>query len=290
MATVLRWTGREARLLREAMRLSVRGFAVNLGYNDAAVSNWERRGTNARLRTQTQCDLDAALKLADDDARERFSAAVASAARADAVGVPLSLVGVPAGVLELAMLGEMNPAGARGEAAGQANDLLNSLPGDDEGPGWDRATVLRALLGVSALPLMPPALLTSGHDTCEAEAAGGDPRAYAKITSCYQRLYWASSGVPLLQAAYSHTRLGVDLLRQSAGRVRVMMACGLAESALLTARLALFDLGQAALAGSCLRVALAAAQVADDDALTAAVLGHLAFAYAFTGDFQAARG
>jgi hypothetical protein len=40
------------------------------------VSNWERRGTNARLRTQTQCDLDAALKLADDDARERFSAAV----------------------------------------------------------------------------------------------------------------------------------------------------------------------------------------------------------------------
>jgi hypothetical protein len=68
------------------------------------------------------------------------------------------------------------------------------------------------------------------------------------------------------------------------------MACGLAESALLTARLALFDLGQAALAGSCLRVALAAAQVADDDALSAGVLGHLAFGYAFTGDFQAARG
>lgn len=94
----------------------------------------------------------------------------------------------------------------------------------------------------------------------------------------------------MLQAAYSHTRLGVDLLGQAAGRVRVVMACGLAESALLTARLALFDLGQAALAGSCLRVALAAAQVADDDALTAAVLGHLAFGYAFTGDFQAARG
>jgi tetratricopeptide (TPR) repeat protein len=228
------------------MRLSVRGFAVHLGYNDAAVSNWERRGTNARLRTQTQCDLDAALKLADDDARERFSAAVASATRADAVGVPLTLVGVPAGVLELAMLGEMNLAA-------------------------------------------PPASLSPGHDTCEAEFTGGDPRAYAQVTSCYQRLYWASCGVPLLQAAYSHTRLGVDMLGQSAGRVRVVMACGLAESALLTARLALFDLGQAALAGSCLRVALAAAQVADDDALSAAVLGHLAFAYTFTGDFQAAQ-
>jgi transcriptional regulator with XRE-family HTH domain len=289
MATVLRWTGREARLLREAMRLSVRAFAVHLGYNDAAVSNWERRGKNARLRTQTQCDLDAALKLADDDARERFSAALASAARADAVPEPLTLVGVPAGVLELAMVGEMDLAAARGEGAGQASELLNSLRGNDEGPGWDRANVLRALLGVSALPLMPPALLTSGHDASEAEFTAGDPRAYAQVTSCYQQLYWASSGMPLLQAAYSHTRLGVDMVRQTAGSGRVMMASGLAESALLTARLALFDLGQCALASSCLRVALAAAQVAADDALTAAVLGHLAFAHAFTRDFQAAQ-
>lgn len=57
--------------------MSVRAFASHLGYNDAAVSNWERRGALARLRTQTQRDLDAALKLADEDTKERFSAALA---------------------------------------------------------------------------------------------------------------------------------------------------------------------------------------------------------------------
>lgn len=79
-ATVLRWTGLEARLLRQALRMSVRGFAEHLGYNDAAVSNWERRAENARLRTQTQRDLDVALKLADDDAQERFFTTMAQAA------------------------------------------------------------------------------------------------------------------------------------------------------------------------------------------------------------------
>jgi hypothetical protein len=59
--------------------MSIRGFAEHLGYNDAAVSNWERRGETARLRTQTQRDLDAALKLADDDARERFFSTMAQA-------------------------------------------------------------------------------------------------------------------------------------------------------------------------------------------------------------------
>lgn len=75
---VLRWTGWEARLLREASRMSVRAFAAHLGYNDAAVSNWERRGRLARLRTQTQRDLDAALRLADEETKERFSAALAN--------------------------------------------------------------------------------------------------------------------------------------------------------------------------------------------------------------------
>jgi hypothetical protein len=60
--------------------MSIRGFAAHLGYNDAAVSNWERRGETARLRTQTQRDLDVALKLADDDARERFFVTMAQAA------------------------------------------------------------------------------------------------------------------------------------------------------------------------------------------------------------------
>jgi transcriptional regulator with XRE-family HTH domain len=69
---VLRWSGRKARALREAKRMSVRDFAAHLGVNDAAVSNWERRGELARLRHQTQQMLDVDLARSGDDVRDRF--------------------------------------------------------------------------------------------------------------------------------------------------------------------------------------------------------------------------
>jgi transcriptional regulator with XRE-family HTH domain/tetratricopeptide (TPR) repeat protein len=69
---VVRWSGREARALREAKRMSVREFAAHLGVNDAAVSNWERRGELARLRYQTQQILDVDLARSDKDVQERF--------------------------------------------------------------------------------------------------------------------------------------------------------------------------------------------------------------------------
>ena len=41
MSTVLQWTGREVRALREARRMSVREFAAHLGVSDRMVSKWE---------------------------------------------------------------------------------------------------------------------------------------------------------------------------------------------------------------------------------------------------------
>jgi transcriptional regulator with XRE-family HTH domain len=79
MTTVPRWSGREARALREAKRLSVRDFAARLDINDAAVAKWERRGAAARLRPQTQQKLDAELAGCSDDARVRFERAVGEA-------------------------------------------------------------------------------------------------------------------------------------------------------------------------------------------------------------------
>ncbi len=52
--------------------MSVREFAAHLGVNDAAVSNWERRGELARLRYQTQQILDVDLARSDQEVRERF--------------------------------------------------------------------------------------------------------------------------------------------------------------------------------------------------------------------------
>jgi transcriptional regulator with XRE-family HTH domain len=72
MAAVVRWSGREARALREAKRMSVREFAAHLGINDAAVSNWERRGDLARLRYQTQQILDIDFARCTAEVRERF--------------------------------------------------------------------------------------------------------------------------------------------------------------------------------------------------------------------------
>jgi transcriptional regulator with XRE-family HTH domain len=69
---IVRWTGLEASALRQARRMSVREFAAHLGVNDAAVSNWERRGDLARLRYHTQEILDTDLAMAPAGVRERF--------------------------------------------------------------------------------------------------------------------------------------------------------------------------------------------------------------------------
>lgn len=70
--TVARWTGRESRALREALRMSLRAFAEHLGVTTSTVSDWENRATPAPLRLATQAVLDQALKLADADAKTRF--------------------------------------------------------------------------------------------------------------------------------------------------------------------------------------------------------------------------
>jgi hypothetical protein len=76
MIMVSRWTGIEARALREAWRMSVRAFAAHLGVATASITNWERRRASIRLRDETQHILDAALHRAPDDVRARFEAAV----------------------------------------------------------------------------------------------------------------------------------------------------------------------------------------------------------------------
>ena len=86
MATVRRWTGHEARVLRVAKRMSVRQFAEHLGVTAAAVSNWERRGLATRLRYETQQMLDVDLARAPDDVQERFQRSLEAPAATEASG------------------------------------------------------------------------------------------------------------------------------------------------------------------------------------------------------------
>jgi transcriptional regulator with XRE-family HTH domain len=69
---VQRWTGHEAGVLRQAMRMSQEGFAEYLGVTARMVSMWESRGRTLVPRPHTQAMLDTALKLASTEVAERF--------------------------------------------------------------------------------------------------------------------------------------------------------------------------------------------------------------------------
>ena len=80
MAPVRRWTGVEAKALRQAMRLSVREFAEHTGVDRRTVNKWDARGSSITLLPDTQRLMDSALRLADDEVRARFDAAARPAA------------------------------------------------------------------------------------------------------------------------------------------------------------------------------------------------------------------
>jgi uncharacterized SAM-binding protein YcdF (DUF218 family)/transcriptional regulator with XRE-family HTH domain len=72
MNRLSQWTGKEARALRLAVRLSVRAFADHLGVAPRTISKWEKGGEKTRPWPETQAILDTALAQAGDDAQARF--------------------------------------------------------------------------------------------------------------------------------------------------------------------------------------------------------------------------
>ena len=73
------WTGREARALRGALRLSVRAFAEHLGIAARTVSKWEQLGQATHPHPDTQAILDTALDRAGTAAQIRFQMLLADA-------------------------------------------------------------------------------------------------------------------------------------------------------------------------------------------------------------------
>jgi len=72
MTAIQKWTGREARALREAMRMSVREFAERLGISARAVSKWEAGGESIVPRPDSQAILDTVLDAAPRNVCRRF--------------------------------------------------------------------------------------------------------------------------------------------------------------------------------------------------------------------------
>ncbi|WP_405094606.1 helix-turn-helix domain-containing protein [Micromonospora sp. NBC_01412] len=73
MTTVQRWTGRETRALRHALRMSIRDFAAHLGVAERTVSKWEAGQETVCPRPEMQAALDTALGRASHKAVARFS-------------------------------------------------------------------------------------------------------------------------------------------------------------------------------------------------------------------------
>ncbi|MEV6690353.1 DUF5919 domain-containing protein [Micromonospora sp. NPDC051196] len=78
MTTVHRWTGRETRALRQALRMSIRDFSAHLGVAERTVSKWEAGQETVRPRPEMQAALDTVLGTSADDARSRFDSALAA--------------------------------------------------------------------------------------------------------------------------------------------------------------------------------------------------------------------
>lgn len=74
MTGVTRWTGREAGLLRKAMRKTGKAFAELVGVNQRQIPRWEGRGETLELSLTNQAALDTVLSQASREVQQRFAA------------------------------------------------------------------------------------------------------------------------------------------------------------------------------------------------------------------------
>lgn len=142
--TVRTWTGREARQLREAMRLSQRDFAATLGIAARTVAQWDRVGVGITPRPEFQRILDVALQRAPDDAVRRFENATRHAPAQATPHVPTAIVASD----QLSGLDDVFPTAAHDavEAASGVwrSDLLDHtrlVDSDVEPAAWDEASL-----------------------------------------------------------------------------------------------------------------------------------------------------
>lgn len=107
---------------------------------------------------------------------------------------------------------------------------------------------------------------------------------YAQLTACYRRLYGVLPVNPLQHAANNHSQLGLDILDAVSPTTRTALADSVAEACLISGRIALFDRHDPEEAHTHFIWALECAQEATNDALGAAVLGHMALGPAASDD------
>lgn len=140
MTTVYGWTGREAKLLRKALRLSVRDFAAHLGVGARTINKWEARQAGITQLPYMQAVLDTALARASDEVKARFAAAPHTDVAATESATPS----------EPSTRGALVPVVVDGQLDGWVvDDRLDACPGD--GSGDSHGQVFGATVGTAGV-------------------------------------------------------------------------------------------------------------------------------------------
>jgi transcriptional regulator with XRE-family HTH domain len=111
---------------------------------------------------------------------------------------------------------------------------------------------------------------------------------YITITSAFRHMYWIIPPAQLHDAVATHVKLGVVLVASVPEAARRSLAAAISESSLLAGRIEFFDMQIPQQAQQSFVTALQAAQDARDSMLGAAVLAHMTFIPAFSGDAKRA--
>lgn len=172
---------------------------------------------------------------------------------------------------------------------------------ESDAPPWPRAEHQRLLVHVLQLPVEQLGFTAPWDDADSPTALNASPHAghaapglplpqtsrsiqpptigadYSAITVAHRRMYPSVQPAHLHPAVVEHTRLGVQLLTETSGVARRVVALALAESLLLAGRIEFFDLRQPDEADATFIRALQAAGEAEDTLLGAAILAHAAF-------------
>jgi transcriptional regulator with XRE-family HTH domain len=120
--------------------------------------------------------------------------------------------------------------------------------------------------------------------TVSAPLPGSIVADYITITSAYRHMYWTVPPAQLHANVAAHVKLGVSLISSVPEPARRSLAGAISESSLLAGRIEFFDMQSPQQAQESFVLGLQAAQDAHDSVIGAAVLAHMAFIPAFSGD------
>ena len=112
---------------------------------------------------------------------------------------------------------------------------------------------------------------------------------YISVTATHRHMYSVVPPAQLHEEVAAHVILGARLVPSVPDGSRLPLAAAVCESSLLAGRIEFFDLQNPVTAQASLIIALQAAQDARDPLLGAAVLAHMAFIPAFSGDSRRAQ-